>query len=150
MTSLQIAQLPRPPLRRICACVLTLFLGIVGCDSKSTRVSDPQLRPIQEMLDAALPPGTPSAIVNQYVSARGYAVDPSGERDRLVVIIRHIDREKLQPVTARVTFHFDHNDKLVSTDIVRALTLPPIPEQRPTQPQAEPSTQPQSGLPPPQ
>jgi len=148
VTSLQIAQLPRPPLRRICACVLTLFLGIVGCDSKSTRVSDPQLRPIQEMLDAALPPGTPSAIVNQYVSARGYAVDPAGRGDRLVVIIRHIDREKLQPVTARVTFRFDHNDKLLGTDIVRALTLPQIPVPRQTQPQGEPATEPQRGLPP--
>ena len=150
MTSLPAIHLRRAPLPGLCACVVTLFLGIAGCGGPSTRVSDPQLRPIQEMLDAALPPGTPSAIVNQYVSARGYAVDPAGKGDRLVVLIRHIDREKLQPVTARVTFHFDHNDKLLSTDIVRALTLPQIPDQRQTQPQAEPPTQPQSGLPPPQ
>jgi len=105
-----------------------------GCE-KNQRVSDPQLQPIQEMLDASLPPGTPSSIVNQFISTRGYVIEPSGKSDATVVIIRHIDKQKLQPVTARVTFHYDANDKLVSTEIVRTLNQPPAQTQPPAQPQ---------------
>jgi hypothetical protein len=105
-----------------------------GC-GKSLKASDPQLQPIQEMLDASLPPGTPSSVVNQFVSTRGYTVEPSGKADAMIVVIRHIDKQKLQPVTARVTFHFDSNDKLVSTDILRTLNQPQIPSQPQTQAQ---------------
>jgi hypothetical protein len=109
-------------------------LSAAGC-GKSLKASDPQLQPIQEMLDANLPPGTPTSVVNQFVSTRGYAVEPSGKADAMIVIIRHIDKQKLQPVTARVTFHFDANDKLVSTDIVRTFNQPQIPSQPQTQAQ---------------
>ena len=65
------------------------------------------------------------------------------------VIIRHIDQEKLKPVTARVTFHFDKNDKLVKTDIERTLNQNAIPaataQPNPqSQPQSEPSSPPPS------
>jgi hypothetical protein len=96
-----------------------------GACGRILEVSDPQLQPIREMLDSQLPPGTPSAIVNQFVSARGYSIVPAGKPDTLVVIIRHIDKQKLQPVTARVTFHFDANDKLLTTEIVRTMNQPP-------------------------
>jgi len=109
-------------------------LSAAGC-GKSLKASDPQLQPIQEMLDANLPPGTPTSVVNQFVSTHGYAVEPSGKADAMIVIIRHIDKQKLQPVTARVTFHFDANDKLVSTDIVRTFNQPQIPSQPQTQAQ---------------
>jgi hypothetical protein len=106
--------------RRLSLLAATATLLLFGC-GQSNRVSDPQLKPIQEMLDAELPPGSPSALVNQFVSARGYPSEPGAKPDTMVVIIRHIDRQKLQPVTARVTFHFDSNDKLKSTEIVRTL-----------------------------
>lgn len=115
----------------LCILAAAVFLTLVAGCEKSQKVSDPQLQPIQEMLDANLPPGTPSSIVNQFVSTRGYALEPSGKADAMVVVIRHIDKQKLQPVTARVTFRFDANDKLVSTEIVRT----------PNQPQAQTQSQ---------
>ena len=119
--------------------VAMALLLLAGC-GRNGKVSDAPLQPIQEMLDANLPPGTPSSVVNQFVSTRGYAVEPSGKADTLVVVIRHIDREKLQPVTARVTFHFDANDKLVSTEIVRTVNQPQAQTQ--TESPAQPSPQP--------
>jgi hypothetical protein len=109
------------------AAINSFLLGACG---QTLKVSDPQLQPIQEMLDSQLPPGTPSAIVNQFVSARGYPIVPAaGKPDTMVVIIRHIDKQKLQPVTARVTFRFDANDKLLTTEIVRTMNQqPPQPE----------------------
>ena len=110
--------------RRFLWPVATALLLITGCGQQN-RVSDPQLRPVQEMLDAELPVGTPNALVNQLISARGYPIEAPSKPDTMVVIIRHIDRQKLQPVTARVTFQFDSRDRLISTDVVR------IPNQAP-------------------
>lgn len=118
---------------------------LAGCGD-TTKVDDPQLKQIQEMVDAQLPPGTPSALVTQFVNARGYPIEPSGRTDRMVVVIRHIDTERLKPVTARVTFHFDSNDKLLKTEIVRIFNQNPIPPA--TQP--EPQPQPEPITPPPQ
>ena len=126
MTSFRLNRTVGSPLRR-CSFFLaaTASFVLVAC-AQTRQVSDPQLQPIQEMLDSQLPPGTPSAIVNQFVSARGYSIVPgAGKPDTLVVIIRHIDKEKLQPVTARVTFRFDANDKLLTTEIVRTMNQPP-------------------------
>jgi hypothetical protein len=114
------------------------LLFLAGCGG-TTKVSDPELRQIQDMLDAQLPPGTPRTLVNQFVTTRGYPIEPSGRTDAMVVIIRHIDQQKLKPVTARVTFHFDANDKLLSTYIVRALNQSGIPA--PAQPGAQPEQQ---------
>jgi hypothetical protein len=105
--------------------VASIFLAACG---QSERVSDPQLKPIQEMLDAKLPPGSPGTLVNQFVSTRGYTVEASGKPNTMVIIVRHIDQERLQPVTARVTFYFDSNDKLLSTEIVRTLNQVPQPQ----------------------
>jgi hypothetical protein len=120
------------PILRVSPLLMLLVAGLTllpGC-GQSARVSDSQLKPIEDMLDKELPPGSPSAIVNHFVTSRGYPVEPSGRTDTLTIIIRHIDRDKLQPVTARVTFHFDANDKLVSTEIVRAPNQP-LPQQQP-------------------
>jgi hypothetical protein len=114
-----------------------------------TKLADPQLQQIKETLDAQLPPGTPSSLVFQYVTARGYPIESAGRSDALRVIIRHIDQEKLKPVTARVTFYFDKNDKLVKTEIERTLNqnvIPPAtaPPDTQSQPQSEPSSPPPS------
>jgi hypothetical protein len=123
-------------LRRFFFWAATASFLLAAC-GQTLKVSDPQLQPIQEMLDSQLPPGTPTAIVNQFVSTRGYSIVPAaGKPDTMVVIIRHIDKQKLQPVTARVTFRFDANDKLLTTEIVRTMNQPP--------PQAETHSQPPS------
>ena len=101
--------------------LLTSFVGVLllsGC-KKNVEVDDPQLKPIQEMLNTDLPTGTTESAVSQYLATRGYPTEASDKPGTLVAIIRHIDTERLQPVTARVTFYFDANGKLNTTEIVR-------------------------------
>jgi hypothetical protein len=94
-----------------------------GC-KKTLQIDDPQLKPIQNMLETELPVGTPEAAVSQFLSMRGYPTEPSDKPGTLIAFIRHIDTEKLQPVTARVTFYFDANGKLNTYDIVRTMNQP--------------------------
>jgi hypothetical protein len=93
--------------------------ALAGCKS-SGHTSDPQLRKIDEILDPQLPKGTPMSRVSNFLGSRGYAVENSNDPHAIVAIVRHIDTETLQPITARVTFHFDANDKLVTYDLVHA------------------------------
>ena len=104
----------------LAACALFLC---AGC-RKALLVEDPQLKPIQNMLDTELPVGTPESAVSQFLSMRGYPTEPSDKPGTLIAVIRHIDTEKLQPVTARVTFYFDANGKLNTYDIVRTMNQP--------------------------
>jgi hypothetical protein len=101
---------------------ITLLFS-AGCQ-KSIRTSDPQLKPIQDMLDAQLPPGTPDSIVLTFLDARGYPIQPAQKQGTVVAIIRHIDRDTVQPVTARVTFYFDANRKLNTFELQRTLNEP--------------------------
>lgn len=106
--------------------LLAAFAGLFllsGCH-KAGQVDDPQLKPIQEMLNAGLPPGSTEGVVSQFLAARGYPIEAIHKPGTLVAIIRHIDTEKLQPVTARVTFYFDANGKLNTTEIVRTFNRP--------------------------
>lgn len=112
-------------------CFLLLFLAAAlvlaaGCKHEAGEVDDPQLKPIQAMIQQALPIGTTQASVEEFISARGYPTEP-GKPGTLVAVIRHIDTQKLQPVTARVTFFFDANRKLNTYEIVR-IPNAPIPQ----------------------
>lgn len=102
--------------------VLT-FSGF-GCRSKG-HTSDPRLRKIDEMLSAQLPKGTPRGRLELFLKSRGYRIEDSPDKTAVVAIVRHIDTETLQPETARVTFHFDSNDKLLSYDLLPAPDTPP-------------------------
>ena len=117
---------------------------LAGCQ-KAAKTNDPQLKPIQQMLDEQLPPGTTDAAVNAFLAARAYPTEPDAKAGTIVAKIRHIDTERVQPVTARVTFHFDKNDKLIKTDIVRTMNEP-IPPAQQAEPQPE-TSQPQAGPP---
>ena len=99
-----------------------LFLA-AGCQ-KSNRVTDPQLRPIQDAIDAQLPPGSTEQQVLSYLSVRGYPVEPAEKKGTVVTTIRHIDTQRMQPVTARVTFYFDATDKLNTVEIQRTMNQP--------------------------
>lgn len=99
---------------------LFFFAGCKG----AFKVEDPQLKPIQAMIEQSLPPGTSQGAVQEFLSARGYPTEPASKPGTLVAIIRHIDTEKLQPVTARVTFYFDANGKLNTYEIVRTMNTP--------------------------
>jgi hypothetical protein len=109
------------------ALTILLTAGILffsaGC-KKALQIDDPQLKPIQIMLETELPVGTPETAVSQFLSMRGYPTEPSDKPGTLIAIIRHIDTEKLQPVTARVTFYFDANGKLNTYDMVRTMNQP--------------------------
>ena len=98
-----------------------LLLMAAGCEKKIEKVDDPQLQPIQTMLDENLPVGSPESAVNQFLATRGYPTETSDKPGTVVAVIRHIDTEKLQPVTARVTFYFDANGKLNTYEIVRTM-----------------------------
>jgi hypothetical protein len=98
--------------------VLSLF-SLAACQKTIPRTDDPQLKPIQEMLDAQLPPGTPSDRVATFLASRGYPTEPVEKPGTMVAIIRHIDTERVEPVTARVTFYFDANNKLNTFELQR-------------------------------
>ena len=124
MTALPRASRPLSlPVRALAILLTAGVLFSSGC-KKALQVDDPQLKPIQNMLETELPVGTPEAAVSQFLSTRGYPTEPSDKPGTLIAIIRHIDTEKLQPVTARVTFYFDANGKLNTYDIVRTMNQP--------------------------
>lgn len=130
MTSLHRSEVT---LRSVYSCCFAAFLAVavlIGCGKSHQVVDDPQLKPIQAMLDSALPNGSTEAAVNQFLSTRGYPTDSHRPPGTVVGIIRHIDTQgqKLEPVTARVTFYFDANGKLNTTEIVRTFNRP-IPQQ---------------------
>ena len=98
----------------LCAAIL----WAAGCQ-KIERTNDPQLKPIQAMLDAQVPQGTPEANVLAFLNNRGFPVLPDGKQGTIVTTIRHIDTETVTPVTARVTFYFDANRKLNTYELQR-------------------------------
>src|SRR5271154_745962 len=83
-----------------------------GCKQEPGETSDPQLKPIQEMLQQNLPIGSSEATVRTFLSSRGYNLETPDNPAAMVATIRHIDTQTLKPVTARVTFYFDANGKL--------------------------------------
>jgi hypothetical protein len=86
-------------------------LGFAGCQ-KSARTEDPQLKPIQAMLEEQLPPRTPEEKVVTFLDNRGYPILPAQKQGTIVANIRRTDTQAVQPVIARVTFYFDANRKL--------------------------------------
>jgi hypothetical protein len=113
---------------RVFPLLLAVFLlGFSGCKDSlrnALKVEDPQLKPIETMVQQNVPLGSTQGAVLEFLSARGYPTDNPTEPDTVVGIIRHIDTEKMQPVTARVTFYFDKNGKLKSIDVVRTMNEP--------------------------
>ncbi len=99
------------------------LLLLAGCKD-ALKVDDPQLKPIQDMLEAQLPPGTPEGEVSQFLAMRAYPTEATDKPGTIIAIIRHIDTKNLQPVTARVTFHFDANGKLKTVEIERTTNAP--------------------------
>jgi len=103
--------------------LVVILLGLSGCQ-KTPRTDDPQLKPIQDMLDEQLPVGTPEANVLTFLDNRGYPVLPTGKQGTIVTTIRHIDTQTVTPVTAKVTFYFDANHKLNTYEMQRTFNEP--------------------------
>jgi hypothetical protein len=108
--------------------VLLCFAGCKESLKNALKVDDPQLKPIETMVQQNVPLGSTQGGVLEFLSARGYPTDDPTEPNTIVGIVRHIDTERMQPVTARVTFYFDANGKLKSIDVVRTMNAP-IPQQ---------------------
>lgn len=100
--------------------LLVAMAGIIllpaGCKIDS-HTSDPKLKPIEKIIDQELPPGTTRDRVEYFLKTRGYDSAPQESGDKLIATINHVDLDTLQPVAARVTFHFDSTDRLVSYDL---------------------------------
>ena len=88
------------------------------------QVDDPQLKPIQEMIETQLPKGSTTERVTSFLSVRGYEMQNPEKPGTLVATIRHIDTQTVRPVTARVTFYFDASGKLNSVEMTRIWNQP--------------------------
>jgi hypothetical protein len=100
---------------------LLLALAVVsfaGCQ-KSMRTEDPQLKPIQAMLEEQLPPQTPEEKVVTFLDNHGYPILAAQKQGTIVANIRRTDTATVQPVIARVTFYFDANRKLNTFELRR-------------------------------
>jgi hypothetical protein len=108
------------------ASLFALLLVFDGCN-RALHTSDPHLQKIDEMLNKQLPPGTPRARVTYFLSLRGYPMEDATDKNSMVATVRQVDTDTLQPATARVTFHFDPNNKLTSYELaaVPDAPLPP-------------------------
>jgi hypothetical protein len=102
---------------------LFLAFSIYGCKS-TAHTSDSRLQKIDEMLNTRLPQGTPRSHLEFFLNSHGYKLENSHDKNSLVAVVRQIDTDTLQPRTARVTFHFDANDKLVSYELEAAPDTP--------------------------
>jgi ATP-dependent 26S proteasome regulatory subunit len=96
-----------------------MLIVFAGC-KQGKHTSNPRLVQIDEMLDAQLRPGTMKARVMVYLNSQGFIIEDSVDPHAVVAIVRHVDPGTLQPETARVTFHFDANDKLLTYELVPA------------------------------
>ena len=99
--------------------VIVLALAMPGCQSNS-HTSNPRLRKIDEFLSAQLPKGTSRTRVNFFLNSRGFTEEYSSDPKAVVAIVHLVDTDTLQPATARVTFHFDPQDKVITYEMQSA------------------------------
>jgi hypothetical protein len=107
-----------------CSLLLLLALLAAGCQKTFFQVDDPQLKPIQEMIETQLPKGSTTERVTTFLSVRAYELQTPEKPGTLVAIIRHIDLQTVRPVTARVTFYFDANGRLNAVEMTRTANQP--------------------------
>ena len=89
-----------------------------GC-GKTVGTEDPQLKPIQTMLEQQLPPRTPEEKVVTFLDNHGYPILAAQKQGTIVANIKRTDTATVQPVIARVTFYFDANRKLNTFELQR-------------------------------
>jgi hypothetical protein len=104
--------------------VPALALTCAGGCGKMVGTEDPQLRPIQTMLEQQLPPHTPEEKVVTFLDNHGYSILAVQKQGTIVANIRRTDTAAVQPVIARVTFYFDANRKLNTFELQRPVNEP--------------------------
>ena len=104
-------------------CFLLLSCAFIGC-KKSGRSVDARFRKIDAMLSPKLPQGTTRSRVIYFLSSRGYPMEDALDKRSVIATIQQVDTDTLQPVVARVTFHFDANDKLTFYELQPSPSAP--------------------------
>jgi hypothetical protein len=102
---------------------LLLSFSVSGC-KKHSHTADARLQKIDEMLNARLPQGTPRPRVQFFLNSRGYQLQDAPDKTSIVAVVRLVNTETLQPATARVTFRFDSQNKLLSYELQSAPDAP--------------------------
>jgi len=97
--------------------LLLCVLCTDACKKGTEHTSDPKLKGIDTLLNAELPAGTPMTRVTYFLNTRGYELQEAHGSHTVVAVVRHVNTETLQPEAARVTFHFDAQDKLLAYDL---------------------------------
>ncbi|HYL62130.1 MAG TPA: hypothetical protein VE077_05860 [Candidatus Methylomirabilis sp.] len=97
-------------------CLVFLACAFAGCKKHGRSVA-PRFRKIDAMLSAKLPQGTSRARVVYFLSSRGYSMEDTPDKSSVIAIVQQVNTDTLQPVTARVTFHFDSNDRLTAYEL---------------------------------
>jgi hypothetical protein len=108
------SQILRPALLFVFA-----LITAAGC-RKTVRTEDPQLKPVQQLLDAQLPVGTSEEKVKVFLCQQGYMVLPSQKPGIVVALISTSQNREASSAIARVTFYFDANGKLNTFTVSRA------------------------------
>jgi hypothetical protein len=101
-----------------------LALTCAGGCGKTVGPEDPQLKPIQAMLEQQLPPRTSEEKVVTFLDNHGYPILAAQKQGTIVANIRPTDTQAVQPVIARVTFYFDANRKLNTFELQRSVSEP--------------------------
>jgi len=84
-----------------------LALLAAGCQKTFFQVDDPQLKPIQEMIETQLPKGSTTERVTTFLSVRAYELQTPEKPGTLVAIIATLICRRCGPSPPRVTFYFD-------------------------------------------
>jgi len=101
-------------------CLLLFAMLAAGCKPSTTHTSDSRIKQIDQLINQQLPPGTPMSHVIFFLNSRGYPAEPADGGHSIVATIEHVDTETLRPSAARVTFHFDSSNKLLTYDMTPA------------------------------
>lgn len=110
---------PHRPLQSALLFAAILLLSSAGC-RKTVRTADPQLEPVQELLDAQLPKGTSEKKVKAFLTERGCVVLPPQKPGTVVAVIPATQNREASDPIARVIFYFDANGKLNTFELARA------------------------------
>jgi hypothetical protein len=103
--------------------VALAVVSLAGCHGTG-RTEDPQLKPIQAMLEQQLPPHSTEEKVVLFLDNHGYAILAAQKQGTIVADIRRKDTAAVQPVIARVTFYFDANRRLNTFELQRPVSEP--------------------------
>jgi hypothetical protein len=135
----------RPVAQTVFAVFSSLLIFFLAACNTTPKVTDPQLKPLEEMIQKELPVGSTQQQVVMFLNNRAYPTEHTAKEGTIVAIIRHIDTQKLQPVTARVIFYFDANNRLNTFEMQRTFNAPiPQSEIQPTPQQPAPQSTPPS------